>query len=94
MNIEIQLKIYRVSLNEQDLGNHEWDYYDSMVVIAENDESARHISPRSGEYMNSQDWEYIKSSWTDDPGKLIIEPIGIAKQNSKVGLILSSFHPG
>lgn len=72
-----------------------YDTYDSAVVIAENEEDAKKISP--SDYK--EELEPITSqypSWVglDNIDKIEVIYLGEAKEGSKKGLVISSFNAG
>lgn len=88
------LNIYLINPNEKVSKGLGWDSYSSAVVIAPNESVARNISPQSGQIMNKDDWNLMKHSWANLPEDVEVEFLGTSKNNSQIGLILSSFHAG
>ncbi len=81
------MKIYKLEQNER-------NGYDSVIVIAENEESARKIHPSPYE---DQGWNYSQSrysSWCSSPDKVFVTEIGTANPDQKPGVILASFNAG
>lgn len=84
------MKIYRLS---QEV-NNKYDTYDSCVVIADNEDEAKMITP-SGEpfvEINKEDWLY--GDWVRTLSHIQVEYVGEAKNGSKKGVICSSFNAG
>lgn len=96
------MKVYLIS---QDI-NDGYDTYDSAVVIAENEDAARKISPSPfrvySEELQGFAFEYSDgrlerdefSSWVDDPDQVEVEYLGEAKEGSKPGTVCASFNAG
>lgn len=84
------MNIYLIKQTE----NNDWDTYDGAVVYAPDEETARHLNPRSGEKMTEADWKQSFSSWCSSPTQVVVELIGKAKGVTKPGLVLSSFNAG
>lgn len=85
----MELKLY---LLEQSV-NQEYDTYDSIVVIAENEDKARMISPH-GIFLNSE--EYRSWGWVSlrDADKIKITYLGDAKPGSTESVVITSFNAG
>lgn len=80
-----KMEIY---LLEQDLNNG-YDTYDSVVVIAENEDEARKIHP-GGEY--EQDfYDWVQFNQID---QIKVTHIGTATEEQKKGVLLASFNAG
>ena len=73
------LKIYYCTQSQVD----GWDTYDSCVVVAKDEESARNMNP--GEWGNS---------WARTPNKVKVELIGKAVPGQTEGVLISSFNAG
>lgn len=80
------MKIYLLSQNK----NRGYDTYDSCVVCAENEESAKKIHPGGGE-TTSEEEEY--SGWTTLEN-VHCEEIGEANFNQSEGVICASYNAG
>jgi hypothetical protein len=98
------MNIYLVSQDE----NKDYDTFDAMVVVAENEEEARNIHPRESYITFNEnahtpaeakakfleDWEYGKDSWVDSPSKVTVQHLGKANTGCNKGIILASFNAG
>jgi hypothetical protein len=73
-----QNKLYKIWQNK----NTDYDTYDSAIVCAENEEEARNTNLGS-----------VGGSWVK-PEDVHVEEIGIANDDIKKGIILSSFNAG
>jgi hypothetical protein len=79
------MKLYLLSQTK----NNDYDTYDSCIVCALDEESARLIRP------DSRNWEDNYSySWVIDPEHVKVKYIGEADSTIDVGIILSSFNAG
>lgn len=65
-----------------------YDTYDSCVVAAKNEETAKTISPDTFNSFGE------KSSWADSPDDVLCECLGTATKGTKQGVILASFNAG
>ena len=88
-------KIYLISQNE----NNPWDTYDSAVVVAPDEETARKINPGSiGDseelFMTEKDWSYKYNSWCSSEEKVVVKCLGDASKDQKIGVVCSSFNAG
>jgi len=99
------MKIFKLSQNV----NNDYDTYDSMIVIAENEEQAKRMHPSFDDIFYDEDkkkfWNYNivgekylfeneYGSWTNDLSKIEVEYIGEAKEGEKKRLVLASFNAG
>ena len=84
-----ELKIY---LLEQDYV-HGYDTYDSIVVIAYDENDAKLISPYSKMIDDKTD-QYMSWVGKDNIDKIKVTYLGIAKEGSERGLVLASFNAG
>ena len=75
------MNIYKLTRTDK------WGYddYDSLIVIAENEESAKLIPPIT---------EYETTAWPNSPNLIDVELIGVAKPFSTAGCVLASFNAG
>ena len=74
------MKLYLISQSE----NNDYDTYDSAVVCAPNEATARSITPGYG----------FGSSWCSSPQAVKVEFIGDASCDVKEGVVLASFNAG
>lgn len=79
------MRLYLISQSE----NNNYDTYDSAVVAAEDEESARTTLP--GSYVK---WGDKYSCWASSPEKVSVEFIGEAVEGTVAGVILASFNAG
>ena len=84
--------IYLVYQNE----STGWDSYDSMVVVAPDEETAKRIDPSTAydTFMTEHRWNSNYGSWATSPDKVKVKYIGKADDSREVGLVLSSFNAG
>lgn len=84
------MKLFLISQDQ----NTDYDTYDSAVVAAPNEETARNMNPTSGEAMTDKDWNYSWSGWCGDPADIVVTYLGEAAEGTKQGGILASFNAG
>lgn len=71
--------------------NNDYDTYDSAVVCAPDEETARRMCPFSGEVQAADSWS--KHTWA--PFDCVkAEYLGEAREGMPVGLVTSSFNAG
>ena len=70
--------------------NRDWDTYDSIVVAAPDEETARITTP------DSEGWreDNLYGVWCDTPEMVTVDYLGIAEEGVKQGIICSSFNAG
>ncbi len=73
--------------------NNDYDTFDSLVVAAESEEQARSIGPNP-HYWTELDAECRFNSWASHKAAIKVTLIGVAKDGTGAGLILSSFNAG
>jgi hypothetical protein len=78
------MNLYLISQTE----NNTWDTFDSAVVCAPDEETARNIIPGGGK------WGAIWSSWASCPEKVTVKHLGKADQEIKSGVVCASFNAG
>ena len=78
------MNLYILTQNE----SQGYDTYDSVVVAAETEDSARKINP------SKWGWDESSDFWCSSPEKVNVRLIGIAVDGVKEGVILSSFNAG
>lgn len=83
------MNLYRISQN----ANNDYDTYDSAVVAAPDESTARIMNPWNGSVMSESDWSQ-RSSWCSSPNDVQVELIGVASEGRAQGLILSSYKAG
>lgn len=95
------MNLYKISQEE----NNDYDTYDSAVVVAENEEDAKVLYPRSTYIWEDNKWtatradgsKYTESNfsvWTK-PEHVEVEYLGKAKAGLKAGTIVcASFNAG
>lgn len=82
------MKLYLISQDD----NNYYDTYDSAVVCAEDEETARNMNPRNGEPMTRDDWEQRYSSWCRAAERVSVEYLG--ETDREKGVVLASFNAG
>ena len=82
------MKLYKISQTE----NNDYDTYDSAVVAAPDEETARLMNPANGGPMC--DWAGRYNSWSSSPDLVLVELLGTAKPGTRTGVIVSSFNAG
>ena len=82
------MNLYFVRQEENDA----YDTYDSFVVAAPDEETARNTHP-SGDII---DWSKIDEwrTWATKPESVYVEKIGTAVDSMEQGVIISSFNAG
>lgn len=82
----------KLFLIEQQI-NTDYDTYDSAVVCAPDEETARNMSPDSGDPVNwKKDQSY--SSWAYAPEQVKVTYLGEAVEGSIQGVVVASFNAG
>lgn len=88
------MKLYRISQEE----NNGYDTYDSAVVAAPDEETAKDIAPDNySTRCVMVDWERAKraySDWAKTRDAVKVEYIGEAKEGTEQGVIVASFNAG
>ena len=79
------MNLYLISQDE----NNDYDTYDSVIVAAESEKTARLINPD-----NLWEWRDPYSSWCSSPDKVHVKWIGVALDGTEEGIILASFNAG
>jgi hypothetical protein len=69
-----------------------WDEYDSAVVVAPDEETARTLGPDDGKPI--ENWKHIFSSWTNDIRNVKVKYLGEAAPELEQGVVCSSFNAG
>ena len=75
--------------------NNGYDTFDSCIVAAETDEKAQQIHPYDGRFKNGSHWDnHNYDCWANTPDQVTVTLIGIAVEEIKAGVILTSFNAG
>lgn len=83
------MNIYLISQTE----NNDYDTFDSAVVAAPSEESAKRIHPFStSPYAEEESKEWNSSAWASKPENVTAKMIGTT--DLPAGLILASFNAG
>ncbi len=82
------MKLYLISQSK----NCGYDTYDSAVVCAPDEDTARNINP-DGVMMSEADWSRDFSTWYHSKD-VEVEYIGEAEENMTIGVICASFNAG
>ncbi len=80
INGGVKMKLYLISQS----ANSGYDTFDSAVVVAPDEETARNISPDT--------WN--GGAWCKRPDQVTVAHIGEAAEGTKQGVILASFNAG
>jgi hypothetical protein len=83
----MNLYLYLISQTE----NNIWDTFDSAVVCAPDEETARNMDPANGEPMT---WGETWGSWATAPKNVTVELIGTAAEGVRQGVVCASFNAG
>jgi len=94
------MNLYLISQNQ----NSGWDTFDSAVVAAIDEESARLIHPDKNREWDGKDWGFftidgkfyndgVMTTWAKTE-HIKVEYIGIAKNGTEAGVICASFNAG
>ena len=83
------MNIYLISQEEND----DYDTYDSAVVCAPDEETARNMNPSTGEPTM---WEKTSqySGWARSSISVKVRFLGVSDEGLEPGVICSSFHAG
>ena len=83
----------KLFLIEQDQNDY-YDSYDSAVVVADTEESARSTNPSNGQPMKENDWTVNYSSWCNGPEHVTVRYLGEAIDGVEPGIVCASFNAG
>ena len=83
------MKLYLLSQNEVS----GYDTYDSIVVVAENEEEAKNISPYNKD-LSEVTGSYDTWVGKDNIDKIKVTYLGEAKEGLEKGVIIHSFNAG
>ncbi len=81
------MKLYKISQTE----NIGYDTYDSAIVAAPDEDTARMIDPDGRVFPN---WKREFSYWCPHPSQVTVEYIGEAKEDAQQGVVIGSFNAG
>jgi hypothetical protein len=81
--------IYLISQDE----NTCYDTYDSAVVVAPDEETAKRIHPRGLNWMGDN-WENRMTDWCSLPDQVKVKLIGKASKDKEIGVVCASFNAG
>jgi hypothetical protein len=90
------MKLYLISQDE----NNDYDTYDSAVVAAPDEDTARNINPRATDYDTDLfvNWNNIREStwftWASKPEDVKVKYLGEAVEGTPLGVVLTSFNAG
>ena len=82
------MNLYLISQTQ----NGAYDTYDSAVVCAPDEETARHMDPRDG--LQKKEWDHKWSTWCDGPEHVSVQYLGEAALGIEQGVICASFNAG
>jgi len=82
------MKLFLISQEQ----NNDYDTYDSAVVVAPDEETARQIDPCTGKPVES--WGKRYSAWCDAPEHVAVRYIGEAAPDVEQGVVCASFNAG
>lgn len=81
------MNIYLISQTE----NNGYDTYDSAVVIAPDEATARNMDPQGEGQI---DWADTQFSWASHPSAVKVELIGTALPDAQPTVVCASFNAG
>ena len=82
------MKLFLISQDQ----NNGYDTYDSAVVAAPDEETARYMDPSSGEPMDR--WTAWGDTWCDGHQYVSVRYIGEAADGVAQGVVCASFNAG
>ena len=80
------MNLYLISQTE----NNTWDTFDSAVVCAPDEETARNIYPGASV---GRPWNYW-GDWASSPDLVTVQLLGIATEEILPGVVCASFNAG
>lgn len=86
----MNMKLFLISQTQ----NTNYDTYDSAVVAAPDEETARNMRPSDGKPMLIGEWNYEYSSWCNGPEHVTVRYLGEADGDVKQGVVCASFNAG
>lgn len=84
--MEALLKIYKLERTD----TVKYDEFEAFIVIASSEDDARSWHPEGEVKKDDDRWP----TWTNDPSKINVVDLGIAKPGSKPGVVLTNFNAG
>lgn len=81
----------KLFLIEQDQ-NNDYDTYDSAVVAAPDEETAKQMDPANGNPMT--EWDKRYNSWCNGPEHVTVRYLGEADGDVEQGVVCASFNAG
>ena len=84
------MKLFLISQRANDA----YGTYDSAVVCAPDEETARNMNPSNGEPMTAEKWKDEYSEWCSSVKQVKCEFLGECEPSLKMGLVLASFTAG
>lgn len=79
------MKLFLISQEQ----NNDYDTYDSAVVAAPDDGTARQMNPSTG---NPVEWDKIFPIWCNGPEHVVVRYIGEASADVEQGVVCASFN--
>ena len=84
------MKLYHICQNE----NQDYDTFDSAVVCAHDEETARNTDPCSGKQRSKEDWASSFNSWCRSADAVTVKYLGEAADGMQSGVICASYNAG
>lgn len=84
----MNLPVFKISQSQ----NSAYDTYDSAIVVAENSEKAKLISPFDGDDIRHN--PYNEYCWVTEPRLVYAEPISETSRYKKPTVICTSYNAG
>jgi len=84
------MNLYLISQDE----NTGYDTYDSAVVCAPDEETARGMDPQTGEPVIFDPDKRMMWDWCSSPDKVKVKLIGLAMWDLPQGVVCSSYNAG
>jgi hypothetical protein len=88
--VRITMKLYKISQYE----NVSYDTYDSAVVCAPDEETARNMDPSPREKGKPMEWGGKQYTWCDSPEQVYVEYLGVADPELEQGIVCASYNAG
>lgn len=83
------MKLFLISQSQ----NSDYDTFDSAVVAAPDEQTARCINPNNGQIIKEWKNKY-SDEWCDAPEHVYVKYIGDAAPDTEQGVICASFNAG